>query len=125
MPARPFDDLAILAVEPWLRELVIVAGGRPPRAWFGGDLNDDITLWRGRYKRALAAWHSGRRAKAIRLLGECAAIVSTIRDERNREVETAFVAYVESRFRCVIHDDCLRHPDMGHDCWLEQPERAR
>lgn len=125
VPARPFDDLTILAAEPWLRELVIAAGGRPPQAMLGGDFQEETTRWRGRYKRALAAWHSGRRAKAIKLLAECAALVSTLRDERNREVEKGFVAYVESRFRCALHDDCLRFPDMAHDCWLEQPERAR
>jgi hypothetical protein len=127
------DDLDLLAADPWLRELVIAAGGRPPsdddieERFRGAQAKDyDATRrWRRKYVRAAVAWSIGRRAKAIRLFGECAQMVSALRDEGESNVARGFVAYVEQRFRCIAHDDCLAHEMMAHDCWLEHPERAR
>lgn len=118
------DELDRLAADPWLRELVIASGGRPPSP--RAEVRDmRLIRWRRRYLRALSRWSTGRRAKAIALFSECAAMASRMDGEGLSDVEAGFVRYVESRFRCVAHDDCLSHEMMAHDCWLEEPERAR
>jgi len=127
------DEIDLIAADPWLRELVTVCGGRPPRPErrFGRDL-EKLTArarteraWRARFLEAVALWSRGRRAAALERFGACAELASVAHGDDEGDIRSEFASYVEARFRCTVHDDCIAHEGMGHECWLESPDRAR